>query len=260
LYLLDSSGIIVKSFGFVKEPSYAWAVFKNSAPPIFLDSVLYVAVRPYVKEASLKALRQWKLLYRFDVKHNGRSLHYHFPKLLRDNYYGHRFLDYSMCYNSQGRFVFSFPADTNLYETDLNKYQVAHYAKSKLQNVPISPLKRDDLINDEGSVNYLLRDSYGAVYFDQYTKRYLRVARSKINQSDYENKRRFKKQRIIILDETFRIIGESPVEGEVSLDDLFITTTNGIYARVKWGDEYAIHFVRFNYIDHPLENTKLTMK
>jgi hypothetical protein len=244
LYLTDSDGNIKNTIEYVKKPAFAWAVFKNSIPPVFKNKQVFVSIRPYVEETSYKALKSWRLIYGFDLVENKATLYYHYPKILSENLFGHRFLDYSYCYNDDGNFVFSFPPDTLIYETNLESLNLLHYGKSKFQKEDIKPLTKDDLNNDKGYENYMLRDSYGAIYFDPRSKRYLRVLYRKLNKQDYAAKRRQKEQSILIFDEQFRILGETTVDNDILLNNMVVSQSGDLFARILPNDEYALHFIR----------------
>lgn len=245
--LVNGTGTIMKSIDFLDDPPLAWSFFDNSNPPIFKDNRLLSGVRPYVKESSLKALKKWKVMYEFDLEHEKASLSYNLPDMYQKDLYGYHLLDYSYCYNDSSRFVFSFAADTNIYETNLTSYHIAYYGKSIAHKAPVKPIDKKDLLNDKASEHYMLADSYGAIFFDPYRKRYLRVARHKISKADYDAKKRVKQQSLIIFDEQFRIIGESEIDESILLQSLFFSHDGNIYARVKASDEYALHFVRLVY-------------
>ncbi|WP_166437117.1 DUF4221 family protein [Niastella caeni] len=255
VYLIDSAGAIKNKIPFLENPGFSWAIFNNDTPPILRDGSLFAAVRPYVNDESLSALKEWKVLYEFDFQNKTAKLHYPLPAILREQYYGSRFLDHSYCYNDRDHFVFSFPADSAIYETDLANFHMAYSGKSMFQLGGIPPLSKQE-VSEDGSKNFMLRDSYGAIYFDPTKKRYLRVAMSKINEQEYEAKKT-KDQRIIIFDDQFRIIGESPIHNSILLKSLIITSTGNIYARVMRKDEYAIHFIRLSYIEKNNELNKI---
>jgi hypothetical protein len=253
LFLMDSSGNFKKSIDFLENPPYAWAHFGNTAPVVFKDDLVLAGVRPYVKDKSLKALKDWKVLYGFNLQNDKAILYYHLPSIYQNNLFGYQFLDYSYCYNSKGNFVFSFPADSNVYETNLRDYHIAYFARSRFQDQPIQPVPKEDLSNSENAFrSYLLRDSYGPIYFDPYAKRYLRVAKKRISKADYDSKNRRKKQRLLIFNDFFKIIGESEIDNSILLGSLFFTTDGKIYARINAEDEYALHFVRITYSDDKL--------
>lgn len=261
LYLFDSSGNLTKSLSFLKRPKYAWATFENTTPPVFKGNILYTGVRPYVNETSFKALREWKVIYDFNMSESKVVLHYHLPETYQTNIYGYHFMDYSYCYNDRGNFVFSFPADTNIYESDLSSYHVAYFAKSQFQNELIEPVEKEELASKVGFFrSYLTRDSYGPVYYDRFNKRYLRVAKSKIEEADYD-RNKLKPQRLIVFDDRFKIIGESNIDKEIALSYLFFTKNGQIFARTKTADEYALHFVRLSYshIEQPKSHLTLNV-
>lgn len=249
IYLLDTTSLIRDSISFKTDPEFAWANFENTAPLIINDGTIYAAVRPYVDEKSLKAMRQWKVLYKFDFDRNTANLYYHLPVFLQQDFYGHRFMDHSHCINNHGNFVLSFPADTLLYETNLRDLHFSYSAKSMYQKDHISPVTKQALLNDEGGKGYMLRDSYEAIYFDNHLNRYLRLARFKVSESDYQSGNRKRKQSLIILDENLKIIGESLIDSSISLKELFFSNDGSIFARVSYQDEYAIHFVKLKYAD-----------
>jgi hypothetical protein len=246
-YLMDSSGTIKKSIDFFNSES-AMATIQSSTPLIFRDGKIYTGVQPFINEKSLPEIRKWKTLYAFDFNDESRQLFYPVPRIYRDNIYGDRFFDYSYCYNDKGNFVFSFPADSSLYETDLLNYHRAYYGKSIFQKEPITPVSlavmRDD--NDEFK-QFLFRDSYSTIYFDPYRKRYLRLVRHRILEADYDPRNTSKKQSVIVFDQNFRIIGECRLNGDFVFSTLFFTPDGSIYARINRDDEYALNFVRLEY-------------
>lgn len=247
LYLLDTAGLIKKTNDFIQKPYSSWARFKNTSLPVFKGSYLYAAARSSASPTSFKELSKWQVLYKFDIQSNSATLHYHFPEVYRENLYGQYFLDYSYCYNNRGNFVFSFPADSAIYESDLATYHVAYYGKSQFQSGVIEAVPKENLLKGEAFKSYLTRDSYGAIYFDSSAKRYLRVARRKISEVDYKIDRQRRKQTVLIFDERFKIIGESTIDSAISLNYLFFVADGSMYVRTRLEDEYALRFVRLAY-------------
>lgn len=248
LYLIDSTGKIRKKIKFLEEPRYSWAVFENDTPPVLIGSSLFASVRPYMNDESLESLDEWKVLYEFDLKNLKAKLHYHLPELLRKRFYGKRFLSQSHCYNDQGRFVFSFPADSAIYETDLSSSHISHSGKSKFQQTDITSMSRKD-VDEDGSKQFAIRDSYGSIYFDPRNKRYLRVALHKVSEKEYQENKQ-KSQSLIILNNDLEVVGESVISSNIQLNSLFITSSGNIYARVLKNDEYILHFIRLSYLEN----------
>lgn len=255
LYLVNGNGQALRRIEF-ENGVENMAIMDNTTPAVLKDNMLYTGVRPYANESSLSALRKWKLLYRFNISSQDHQLDYSLPAIYHDNFWGKRFLEYGYCYNDKGRFVFSFPADTAIYETDLSAYHAGYYAKSKFQSGNIEPVYKEQL-KEEATKQFAIRDSYGPIFFDPYRKRYLRLANQKMSPADYETKKERRKS-IIIFDEDFRIIGESPIDKGCSFKSLFFTADGKIYAKVNVKDEYAIHFVRLAYTGEEKETIQLT--
>lgn len=255
LYLCNSVGNVKKSIYFLGKPESCFAFFDNNNPPILIKNILFAGVRPYVKEKSLNALKEWKVLYLFDLHNKKAGLRYPLPKQYQQHLYGYHFLNYSYCYNNHNRFVFSFPADTNIYETNLAEFHNAYLAKSQYQHAPIEPVTKEELATSDKQVeSFITRDSYGPIYFDPARNRYLRVARSKISLADYKAKKYNRGQRLLVFDENFKIVGESEIDNHISLNTLFITKEGAIYAQTNSNDEYALHFVRLVYSDDPINS------
>lgn len=258
IYLLNGKGNLIDRIPF-SERIDAMAVIANTTPAVWKGNSLYTGIRTYVSESSLSDIRKWKLLYQFDFEKENSDRLYHLPPAYHQNIYGSDFLEYSYCYNKKGNFVFSFPADSNIYETDLSNYYHHYYGKSRYQSDPILPVKnKTDLENDNGSREFAIRYSYGAIFYDAYHNRYLRLARQKMSAQDYDNKTGHRKQSMIIFDEQFRVIGESQMEPDFSSSFFFITDNGEVYARTNRKDEYAIHFVKLDYSDKKKEQVLLT--
>lgn len=257
-YLFDSAGANRKSVKLLERPANAWGIVSNITPPILKNNRVFIGVRPYVKQTSITALKEWKVLYGFDLNTERAALFYHLPEVYQKNLYGFHLLEYSYCLNDRQNFVFSFASDSTIYETNLTDFHTAYLGRSQLQQGIIPAVSKEDLSNDKGYKNYLFRDSYGPIYFDHYAKRYLRIAKNKITKADYDASNRQKKLRVIVLDEHLRIIGESPIDSNILVYTIFFSHDGNIYARVNAGDEYAVHFVRLAYHENKNNRVELT--
>lgn len=246
VYLLDSSGT-VKNFIEFFEGLGTKAVYDNTTPVYFKDGLIYMGVSHNVNETSLPDIKKWRAMYEFDIDKNNRKLYYQAPFIYLNNLYGNHFLDYSYCINQKGNFVFSFPADTSIYETNLKDYHVSYFAKSRYQSEPISVIPKEALEADEGLKEYLLRDSYGPVYYDFFRQRYLRLAKRKISLEEYKAKDFKRSQSVIIFNKEFKIIGETELDNNIAFGSVLFTDDGSIYVRTNFSDEYALHFVRLEY-------------
>lgn len=246
LYLFDSAGHRKGSVPFLDKPRFFRATLDNSNPPIIINNNVFTAVKPSVGDNTLKAFRKWKVLYELNLVTDSAKLFYHLPEIYRKDLYGYQYLQSSYCYHD-GRFVFSFAADTNVYETDLASLHQSFFGKSRFQHEDVKGLSGSDIKSDLSSMNYATHHAYGAIYYDRLKRRFLRVSRHKVSKADYEAKNRIRRQSLIIFDEKLRIIGESIIDEDVDLGSLLIMGDGRIYARANRKDEYALHFVRLVY-------------
>lgn len=245
LYIMDTSGRIKKSIDFPNPGYSVTANFDNTAPAVFKDGRLYTGIRISGIVNTLEKMRKWKPVYEFDLKKGNALLHYTLPNIYLEDIYNFLFLSYGYCYNDHGKFVFSFAADTNIYETDLADYNIAYYGKSRFQTDDIMPSKNGKTIYKQLEKDFVAQSLYGPIYFDPYTKRYLRIAKSKLDAS--LGRRR---EYVIIFDEQFRIIGESEPESKIQLGNI-IFAGGCMYAGISSADEHALHFVRLAYTEKP---------
>lgn len=258
LYLLDSAGKIKRKITFNNVETMAF--FETPLPVVTKGHSTIMGVHPFVSEKSLSDIKDWKVLCDFDLDKGSCDLRYSLPRVYRKGLYGRRFMQFSYCYNDKNNLVFSFPADPNIYETDLADYHVAYNGKSRFQNAPIEPVSKAALEKDEGGKEYALRDSYGPIYYDTNKKRYLRIAKQKLSPEEFASKTVQRKVSIIVFDQQFKIIGEFLCNNDYLLDTIFFTSDGGVYAQANVKDENALHFVRLAWKDDRSESLQLTKK
>lgn len=246
LYVFDSVGTVKNSIDFPTEFD-KWGFFSNTAPAVFKGGKLYVGIKPFISEKSVKAQQQWKLFYELDLQKKIKERYYSLSEPYHRNLYGYSFLEYGYCFNEKGNFVVSFAADTNIYETDLSGYHRSYSGRSRFQRGDILPVTIEDLRKADSYQHYCVRDSYGPIFYDPYRRRYLREAKQKMSEAEFLAKTGRKKKSIIIFDESFKIIGETETNGDFSFTSIFFTPDGRIYARVKNNDEHALHIVRLDY-------------
>lgn len=256
LYLLDSTGTVRNEMKFYEDNDKK-ATITTTTPPVLKNGIFYLGTKPVLDDKSLSAHQQWRVLYGFDMEKGTRDLYYSLPEIYQKNLYPYPYLEYSYCVNDRGNLVFSFPADSNIYETNLTDYHMAYYAKSQFQKAPIQPLPKDYKNSDDAFKQYSLNFTYGPIIYDPFRKRYLRQAKQPISEADFIAKKGLRKKSILIFDEHFKIIGEHEFKDEFSLGSLFFTADGRIYARTKGNDEYGLHFVRLAYAEDQGDSTRL---
>lgn len=246
LYLLNKSGRIVNKVSYASSPEFAWPFFDTNNPAIKRNNILFTAVRPFVKETSIKSIKKWKNLYEFNIDEKKTSLNINYPKALRTERYGHRFLRSSFCETDRNTFLLSFAGDTNIYETTSTQYLRAYKVKSKHHATILSPMTDEDFKNEHGQKLYDTNYSYDYIYADPQHHKYLRVAKHPIEEKNHDVPRQ-KRQSIIILDHKFQIIGESTIDNNISLDQLFWANDGHMYCRVNKRNEYSVSFIKLLY-------------
>lgn len=247
LFITDSSGANKSTISFPENPPDSYiADFKNTRPPLVKDSCFYASFAVSGNIRTVSQVRDWQLIWQIDLKNNQQESFYRMPERYMNKFYGYDLMEFNYCLNNRGNFVFSFPADSNLYETDLADINRAIYGRSQFQKGDIEPVDKSKK-GDDIYFEYLARDCYGAVFFDPYHKRYLRVFKHKISEKDLAAKRYHREKSIVIFNEDLQIVGESFLPKGLIINSLFFTSDGRMYARTKQRDKTALHFLRLMY-------------
>ena len=249
IVMLDSSSLIRKKIEIEKSKPLRIPDMGNETPPIIKNGVLYTRISPSVNETSISEHKKWKLLFGFDLRTDQKDVYYHLPELYQRNLYGYSFMLYGYCVNDKGNFVFSFPADTNIYETDLNDYNKTYFAKSQFQQGNIEPVSEELIEKGFSFREYSLRDSYGFIFYDPAGKRYLRMAKQKMDDSTLLARNRIRKRSVLVLDHNFKIIGEGETPGPIDFNSLLFTKNGSIYGKLAGTKDSFITYVRLEYSD-----------
>lgn len=256
LHLINGTPSILSTFT-LKDDVSAFAYHDNIVPAFQVNDTLYMAVRPFVEETSLSAVKKWKLLYGIDIKGDKKKMSLNLPPIYWTNYFTDRYFEYSYCINDSGHMVFSFPADFKIYETSLNGFTRGYYAKSKSFAYQPEAIPKEIVEKDKGFREYVTRDVYGPLFFDKFRKRYWRLARAKLSNEAYDKGIEKRKESIIVLDEHLRVIGECPFNSDYVFRTLLFLPDGRIYAQVKNKDENYLHFVQLQYNESNTQLSKL---
>ena len=252
LYQMNGNGVLIDSLPLQLSPHLVISSFENIFPPVFRGDTIFLSADPVLKRYNKQDLSKWDVLAEMNMKKKRISFHYNIPDLYKSDNYAEDLYDNNYCYNEKERFVFSFSADTLLYESNLSSYHTSYYAKSRFQHSPILPIinvNGKKATKSEISNRLLLSDSYGPVYFDAKRRRYLRVFYKGISPESYEKREWVKEQSIIIMNEHFKIIGESTISNKMDLNSLFFTKEGKIYARVIKEELDDLYFVELELLE-----------
>lgn len=248
LFVIDSSGANKSTIYFTKSSLSTKPDFVNTRPPVLKDGYFYISFFASPETRTISKVRDWQLICRLDLKNNKKKNIYHLSERYMNNFYDYYFLNYSYCYNDRGNFVFSFSADSNLYETDLEGVNIALYGKSQFQQGDVEPVDKNakgyDLYTE-----YMARDCYGSIFFDSFHKRYLRLFRKRISRQDIEANKYPKIKSVLVFNKDLQIIGESPLPSGFLINTLFFTSDGQMYARTKEDDKTTLHLLRIMYTE-----------
>jgi hypothetical protein len=245
LFIIGKNLKLVDSVKLRTEPIVAFSSLSGDTPPVFIGQKLYISAYPYLSTTDKKALKKWRSIYEFDLRTGESTLFEGLPEIYFKGFYGRGFVESSYCLNRDGKFVMSYGADSNLYVTDFRSYAHAYNAKSKYHEQLVSHATPAELKTEDGPQKaYLLRDSYGAIYFDRIREMYFRIAEKKITLAAYNQGERKKIKSLILLDKDFQIVGETTLPAGVSTNSIFFTSDGKMFARTHNQDEDTLHFVR----------------
>lgn len=255
LFIADSSGINKNTINFSEGSRSMSADFWDYRPPVLKDGFFYESFSATDLMSSISKRVDWRLMCRLDLKKNKKERLYRLPERYLNKYYSYYFLNYSYCFNNRGNFVFSFAADSVLYETDFADVNRMFFARSQFQQGDIESGDKNKN-SDATFYEFVASDSYGSVFFDPFYKRYLRIFKHKVNNINYSGKN-FKEKSVIIFNEDLQIIGESSLSKEFLTNTLFFTSDGRMYARTRPKDKTALHFIRLMYKEKSIDSTSL---
>ena len=262
LYLIDSSGRIKNHINLIRNPITYFSVLRNPSFAAVKDNYLYLNASPYLTSRSLKDIRKWKVIYKINLVNKTTSVHIPLPQLYMKEIYGTYYVRNYVCFNDDDKLILSFPADSNVYvySDDLDQPELAYAFKSQYFNGSLNPLSyQPDITADTLTKHYLRNDSYGPIYYDPFTNKYLRIAEKKISYDDYKTKKWIKEKSIIISDKNYKVVGETIIDRKCD-PYCILFTPQGIYVKCNDSSENVISFIRFKYTYNSGSNSLTTKK
>jgi hypothetical protein len=250
IYRIDTSGALIEKMTLSQKPFTTLPDFSNYNPVILRNKNVLIDGNAYLSSKNFGDLSKRPALLNIDFKENKTSLLYSYPPLYHQNIYGTLFLSKYYCMNNSNSILFSFPADPNLYQTTLDNSSIVYNGQSKFLSKAIKPVAKDDLNTGEDlNKTFLFRDSYGPIYYDKYTNRYLRVCEQKISNEDWVMKKFSKRKSLLVFDGKFTIIGETLLPANIDPYVLFITSNGILIKAANSKNQAALNFVRIAYSD-----------
>jgi hypothetical protein len=251
IYMADTNGTVKRKYDLMNNSRKIGlqARFSGFMPFIINGTNAYFSVLPDLSPTNMAQMKDWPAAAKLDLVSGKISLDYFLPEQYSKGIYGGNFLYPYFCYNQQnGKFVFSFSADNNLYQTDLDTVNTSFSGNSKYISGEIKPAGKAATESSEERTRFsLFSDSYGPVYYDPYRNKYLRIAEQKLDDANFQAKKWSKKKSVIILDEHFNITGESDLDPNINVYSFFFTP-GGVY--VQYRDENDEDHVVLRKLDY----------
>jgi len=245
VYLVDGDGNIKNKNPLITKndeerfPGFKY-IFTGSPISLIQDSIILISrmplINPKVNRISddiKPTLVSYNLLAR-----ESNILELKFPDIYKRSIHPPEFLYYYRCIGKNGQIVISFPLSDELvvYES-INNAQVASYpAKSAaFPNDAIPYLTSISSSNFETNrdKNLVEASVYSNILYDKYRNVYYRFAHIGLPYFDESagknNTYRDKATSIIVLDEKFRKVGETPIKAKSILESLPFVLPDGLY-------------------------------
>lgn len=253
IYVLDYSGIIglIDRNGNLREKRSAVSRGKyypmpiTGISPLILRDGRWIFAGNMAGEYSDENGENRLTLCMVDTTSGQVSAYIPYPDVYRDqNWGGGLFRWVYMTYNpTSDRVIMSFPADHFIYEVDLQDFSTrSYYAGSKYIDKTESLNRSKRLpLGSEGKIRHFAEtNSYSRILYDPYRNVYYRIAEQATR---YDEMKGWKKPvSVIVMDSTFRIIGESLVEDSFSPGyryTLFVDR-NGLQFQQKSDEDHLI--------------------
>lgn len=155
----------------------------------------------------------------------------------------------SFCRNMNNQTIFSYMADHNLYVYDDNKTDSSVY---KCVSKNINSLPQQQEISKDDNVNKRLTEEayYTRVFYDKYRSLYYRIAKHNAQYKDKSgllNVDNFNFS-ILVIDSTFKVVGEQVFNNKEFLFNSMIVTQDGIMLKYNDLDENKVKFAQFDVI------------
>lgn len=221
---------------------------------IFINGLFGERIDPFgvIKSGQIR-----NLLLRIDL-HTGMNVSsVGYPASYEGNFWGPHMMSYYTAYNPiKKQIVYSFPANHNVVCVSLDGSIVEFQAGSVLFD-EIHSMNKDQIPNEARNKYYLSNPSYGPIYYDKYRHVFYRIANNAITDEELESGdtqlSSIKPTSIIILDENFKLLGETVLPRFSYTETMAFVAPDGLYVG-DWDksklDESKIYFSRFRLVQN----------
>jgi len=233
LLVLDNFEVKNRSTVMINNPETGNAVFNHASmtvsPSAVVGGSIYFSELP-MADISKLVTTDYSPEIVYDIKSQKvRTSGIYWPEVYQNGRWGDLFL-FTKTYDNQNRIIYSWQASPDLM---VNEHDSIYTIKASSDFFE-RPIQYDpSLVNAEGrDKNYIVQNQYMAVLYDQFRKVYYRYAIHGIPEdlgNGYEAQVFDKPFSIIILDESFKKIGETLFEGGQYLPKDSFIGKEGLY-------------------------------
>lgn len=233
--LINDKGNVIRSYPLLNGQSYnentGMLLPFTISPPQKIGSKIYFNVAPD-RDVYKTSYYEGSTNLILDVNTGEHSYFNSYPVEFKKGVWGVAATNFSTVFNPRlNKFVYSFAISDSLVVYDHHTNSIERFnARSRLITKSLLPMKKP--LNEHDLEYALETPYYGAIVYDKYRNLYFRFVRHSIsfkNDKGETNQFHMKPLSVIILDDSFNIIGESKLEENKYLDYIYFVTEEGFY-------------------------------
>lgn len=231
IYLVNSLGEVSKQYSWVTSKSQikssSMAGIYTTSPAISYQGSLNLFAVPETGYTNETTFSEGNVNLRLDLNSGKINLNYHYPELYIQNMYGNLFIKIDRTKSPQNTIIYSFGADNNIYETDYKDINKSFFAGSRYFD---KALVLEDF--NKADEHQVMSGYYSGIKYDRFRKLYYRMAVHPTelkNISGHLNHYEDKRMSMIIMDEQFKILGETLLPKNKHLYQTWFVGEKGIY-------------------------------
>jgi len=231
IYLINNEGKVLDKYQWLNSTaeikSSSMAGIYSTSPAILLEDQLHIFAVPETGYKKKVTFESGNVNLTLNLRSKEVSLNYNYPETYRKRMFGNLFLKIDRTKTATNNILYSFGADNLIYETNYHDINRSYFAGSSYFDEAI-PLQNLDNADD----HQMLTGYYSGIKYDRYRKLYYRLAVHPIDLVNVQNQRNHLKDKqlsVIVLDENFKIVGETLLPTKRHLYTTWFVGEAGLY-------------------------------
>jgi hypothetical protein len=220
---------------------FAQGAIEGGTPAILRGKELWAAVYPYVSSNDIKALKNFPIIYKINLKDSSVSAPINLPAdIYTRGIYGVNFIGVSYAYNeATEELALSYPADPRVefYHLPTGRSRRVLAVPTSFGNGEIEPSKAKEMTGMEGFAFFTRVNSYSKIYYDPYRKLYYRFAEEAVDEARFEAKKFWKYKILMVFNEQMELIQEINFRNISIWPPMCFVGEKGFYAGISDNDE-----------------------